>query len=435
MKKRMKQLVTSVASVALMASLGLSALAEEKADVTVMVWGNVEQGQSDIDAVLGAYPELGDKMNIEVVSGGEGDTQVAEKIRLSLASNEPIADLIRLNYTQVPEFAEAGVLEDLGDLYDDETWDNLVEAGKVLATYKDQKVAVPNAANAKLYFYRKDIFDECGVDPSTWKTVDDMIAGGKKIQEKYPDYYIYNVSKNLGAEGYDVYMELTAFDANLTDEEGNYTANTDPGVRKAFETIKKITDSGIAMDTNDWTPQWEAGLADGTLCGDLTASWFKSFIPGYCPEGEGKWAACQWPEEIRKGSEAGGSVWVIPVNAEHKEEAKELVKKMRLTEAGAIAAFENPIQTTTPVLKSVFESDIMSGNHWYVVNDGSYWQEEYKAFNSDTFTIFPYDPKATLEQTIINSWSGRYNSDEMSLDDMLNGLQEELEITIGNPYE
>ena len=43
---------------------------------------------------------------------------MAEKIRLALASGEPCADVIQLNYTQVPEFAEAGALEDLSDIYE-----------------------------------------------------------------------------------------------------------------------------------------------------------------------------------------------------------------------------------------------------------------------------------------------------------------------------
>ena len=408
------------------------AIAEEKVHLSIMCWGAASTLQAVVDDILETYPDFAERVEIEVLIGGGGDNEVAEKIRLSLASGEPCADIIQLNYTQIPEFAEAGALENLDDMFEG-YWDNQTEAAQVLATYNGEKVAVANQINSKLFYYRKDIFDECGVDPTAWETVDDLIAGAKKIQETYPDYYIHNLSHSLGAQGYDNYLMFTAFDAKITDENGDYIVNTDPGIRKGFEINKKLLDSGICFDSDDWKPEWENGLASGQIIGELTSSWFKNFINGYAPEGEGKWTACLWPKEIAKGSEAGGSVYVIPIFAEHKEEAKEFLKYYRLEEAGTLATFEEPA-SRTPTIKSVFESDIMKGDHWYLSAGEPYWQIEYESYTNGDFSIFPYTPQAVAEMNMINSWSTRYYTGELTLDEMLNGLQDDLVMMIGNPY-
>ena len=90
------------------------------------------------------------------------------------------------------------------------------------------------------------------------------------------------------------------------------------------------------------------------MVGEFTGSWFKLFIPGYAPDQSGKWAACLWPEEIRKGSEAGGSVLVIPVFSEQKEAAKEYLKMYRLQKEGVLAAFENADRT--PITQAEFDT-------------------------------------------------------------------------------
>ena len=212
------------------------------------------------------YPEYADKVNMEIVVGGSGDPEVAQNFRLALASGEKCADIIQLNYTQVPEFARAGALQDLSDLMDPYK-DNLTDAAIYLSQYDGQTIAVPNQVNSKLFYYRKDIFDECGVDPTTWKTVDDMIVGSEKIKEKYPDKYIHNWSYETGFQNYDMYMMFCNYDAKFVDDNGDYICDTDPGLSQAFTTLKKIYDSGIGMDCGDFTPDW------GSRIGKWSAYW------------------------------------------------------------------------------------------------------------------------------------------------------------------
>ena len=432
--KRTLRLVVSIALVLCM-MLGLMSFASaEKKTMTVMVWGQTATMQMAVDTILKNHPEFAEKVDIQVITGGQGDPEVAEKYRLALASNVPCADIIQLNYTQLSEFAGAGACQDLSDIFTP-VWDDMLGAAQVLSTYDGKIVAAPGAINTKLFYYRQDIFDECGVDPTTWKTVDDMIAGAKKIQEKYPEKYIYNMSHTAGAQDYGLYMFFTSFGGKFTDENGNYIWNTDPGINQAYTVLKKLYDSGICYDATDFTSGWEYGLAHGELIGQLTSNWFRYFVGTYCPDDAGKWTACEWPDEIKQGSEAGGSIYVVPTFCTCTEEAKEFLRLMRADSDLQDAQFWDC--NAVPVLKSGFEKIIDRAEHSYLVgnHDKSYWQIEYDCFNNGCYSINPYTPKAAAEMVIVNAYAGKYFTGEMDLQSMLDDMNMDLEMQIGNPFD
>lgn len=166
------------------------------------------------------------------------------------------------------------------------------------------------------------------------------------------------------------------------------------------------------------------------MVGEFTGSWFKLFIPGYAPDQSGKWAACLWPEEIRKGSEAGGSVLVIPVFSEQKEAAKEYLKMYRLQKEGVLAAFENADRT--PITQAEFDT-IAEKENDYLTNN--YWKIESDSYDQNSFTIFNYSPNAVAEMTIFNGWCAKYFSGQADLDETLKGMNDDMKNQIGNALE
>ena len=174
MNKMRKWMTMAMAGTLAVTSLGTSMVFAEdgsdKIDMTMMVWGNVDDYIPSNEVLMEKFPELAEKINLNVELGGSGDSDVAEKLRLMLASGEELPDLVRLNYTQFPEFAEAGVLYDLSDAiapYEDD----IIDAAKTLMTYDGSYYAVPQEVKPKVWLYRKDIFDDCGVNPDEIKTV------------------------------------------------------------------------------------------------------------------------------------------------------------------------------------------------------------------------------------------------------------------------
>ena len=279
MNKMRKWMTMAMAGTLAVTSLGTSMVFAEdgsdKINMTMMVWGNVDDYIPSNEVLMEKFPELAEKINLNVELGGSGDSDVAEKLRLMLASGEELPDLIRLNYTQFPEFAEAGVLYDLSDAiapYEDD----IIDAAKTLMTYDGSYYAVPQEVKPKVWLYRKDIFDDCGVNPDEIKTVDDFLEAAATIHEKYPDSYIENYGTPLN--NYDLTMMLCATGGTFCDEDGNYHCATDEGVKTAFENLKKLHDSENLSDIVEWSADWQAGFANDVLVSQLIGGWMKDHL-------------------------------------------------------------------------------------------------------------------------------------------------------------
>lgn len=404
----------------------------EKTKLIGMCWGSTETYTKLSNAILEQNPELGEKYEVEWVLGGEGDGDVAEKIRLALSANEYIADITVLNYTQVPEFAEAGVLNDVSFAiapYESQ----LTEAALNLTKYKDSTIAVPFEVKSKVWYYRQDIFDECEVDVSAIKNTDDFIAAGKKIQEKYPDSYMWNLGQTAAAYSY--YMTISGNGASFCDGEGNYNISQDAGVRAMLEDYKKMVDAGIIMDVSDWTTDWESALADGSLVSQLGAGWLgqDSFLPTYAAGQEGKWSCTTWPEigGTVAGSDAGGSVMVVPAFSKNPEAAAEFISYMCLSEQGSISCYD--ITACLPINKAAQENELLKNK----VENGffgmSIIEAQLKALND--LKVFNYTPKAAAEQDIVTEYFTKAVYGQETIDDALKKCENDLSTMLGNAYQ
>lgn len=152
----------------------------EKEKFTIMGWGDPSDLQKYVDAAFEAYPELAEKYEPEIMIAGKGDVDVYAKLRLALTSGEELPDIVQINRTGLPEFAAAGVLEDLTEVVG-EYEDNLNNGAKALAKYEDTYLGIPYEVKTKLWFYRQDIFEELGIKAEEVKNLDDFIAAGKKV--------------------------------------------------------------------------------------------------------------------------------------------------------------------------------------------------------------------------------------------------------------
>lgn len=403
---------------------------EGKIELTGMTWGSTTTIQNYTDSFFQDNPDLAEKYSITWVSGGEGDADVAQQVRLALSSDEPIADFVQLNYTQVPEFSIDGVLIDIGDAIEPYKSD-ISEGALNLMQYNGNTIAFPFEMKPRIWFYRQDMFDEAGIDVTQIKTTDDFIEAGKKVQEIYPDSYVWNLGSQI--QGYDYFLILSGNGAKFTDDDGNYILDSDPGTRNMLEDLKKIHDAGIAMDVSDWTPDWENAIANNSICSILTASWMgqSSLLPTYAEGQKGKWACAQWPEigGSTGGSDGGGSVFVIPQFSSHVDEAKELLAAMTLSKAGTLAIWKQiasyPINREAAKDESVTEPNEFFGT--------SLAEAEKTAI--DSFSVFNYSPKAAAEQDIIYPYFQKAIDGDMTIDDALASAQSDLESQIGNALQ
>ncbi|MFT3983169.1 MAG: extracellular solute-binding protein [Lachnospiraceae bacterium] len=397
----------------------------EKATLKMMVFPSTENYEAINEKFLEANPDIAEKADIEVILGGSGDGDVAQKLRLALTSGEDIPDIVRINYTQLPEFAEAGTLMDLTD-YVSAYEDDMIDAAKSIMQYKGTYYALPREVKPKVWFYRADIFEECGINIADIKTLDDYIAAGGTIREKYPEACMENY--NVPSKNYDFMMMLGATDGRFCDEEGNYTIASDEGVKLTFERMKKLYDSDVNSSVAEWSADWAPAFADGELVSQLIGGWFKTDFKNFALEGmEGKWAMAPWPEEIREGTDAGGAIWIIPKEAENAELAAEIMTKMCFDEDAAKIIYD--ITGVIPALKSASEDDYYNGDSYYASKLG-----EINGEAMQYASVYSYNPASSQEVTIVLQYLDEYLQGNMTVEEALQTAQDDLINQIGNPY-
>jgi ABC-type glycerol-3-phosphate transport system substrate-binding protein len=398
--------------------------------LTLLTWGDAKYANGQFQLYKEFFSKDAQHTSLKVKVGGAGDIDAVNQFRLMLSSHSA-PDIVQMNRSAVAEFAHAGQLANLKP-YLSPYIPNMSPAAQALMQYNGSYVAVPYEVKAKLWFYRKDLFAQAGIDPRSVKTQADFIAAGRKLHAKFPESYIWNLAASPQAY---ILGEITSGNgARISDPKtGKFVVATDPGMRKAFKALADLRASGVvATDFDDWSPQWQSGLADGTIASVPIASWFSTFLPQYAPKLAGQWGVTTWPEiggaANGAGSEAAGSVFVIPKASKHKAEALKFLADMFMTKKGSLLVFhafgEVPNVTAAQSAPSVL--------------DNSYFGASLvKAFQaaSRTYKVFPYDPAALKEITTINNaLSSFLASGSTDPTSALQTAQQQLTAQVGNPY-
>jgi multiple sugar transport system substrate-binding protein len=431
--------------VVMVAVLGLPlAQAQERTTITMWHWGGVEDNIAQDAKLAELFPDLFEKINVDHLSVGGQDAEVYQQLRLALAAGENLPDIVTMNYTAVPEFASAGVLMDLSDCIAPYA-DDMSQAAVGLSQYDGKVVAIPKQAKSKLWFYRKDMFAQAGIDPSAIATFDDFIAAGEKFHETFPDSYIIN----LGAQPihYWYFMMLSNWDdVRVADQDGNYQLTSDERFGTVMDWLKRM--EAVAFPTDDFSSDWNQAFIDGKVGSWLGASWGWTYpISRWSLQPEpDQWGVALWPEFDRRGSDAGGGVLVIPKGAKHPDLACEYLADQHLTTEGSLAYFYStgvvPITNSglaelATRAENPTKPEGMSDEDW-AQDPLNFWGTllpEYMGKSYEYYNVFPYDPAAAAELDILRQYTEQYIAGDLSLEDALKGAQADMEMQIGNPYD
>jgi len=382
------------------------------------------------DTYTAQFPDQSAGQTFQAVSAGTSDSDAVAKLRLELSSGQGIPDIVQLNYSEVAEFAQAGVLADLTDLTSSYVG-NVTAAAQTLMKYNGAMVALPFEVKEKLWFYRSDLFAAAGIDPTQVKTQDDFINAGKQLQASSPKSYIWNIAPNPSQYQWAMIVSGNGA-AYSTQSPCAITVGTDPGVAQAFQAMKDLRASGVVANFDDFTPEWQSGLDDGTVASTLSASWLPQFLEQYAPDLAGKWAVTTWPEigGATGGSESGGSVFVIPAASTHKTEAVNFIASMLMTQQGA-AAYVAANPSYIPNVVNLLNDPSIRNNAYF----GTSLIDAYLAA-SNSYSIFPYDPAANAETTALSDALAKYlASSDSSPTSYLQSAQDQLTAQVGCPYQ
>lgn len=196
----------------------------------------------------------------------------------------------------------------------------------------NKRFAMPWDSGPVVIFYRRDLYQQAGVNANAIKTWDDFIAAGKKVNAKFDG----KVKMGVVANGQDdEWFRMLANQNNCFyfDNAGaNVTVNK-PGCVDALNTIKKLYDAQVVA-TGDWGGQitsFKAGRSASAMFG----AWYEGTIRTNAPDQKGKWGVYPMPANKAGGVRAanlGGSALALPASSKNK--------------AAAYAFMENALATT-----------------------------------------------------------------------------------------
>ena len=303
---------------------GNSASAESGDGNTVTVWA--------WDVALKQLQEASEKFketpDVEFVFEEMGTDQIYTKLATTLSTGKGLADVILLEGEQVSGYATKYPegFADLSDIVNEDDFLD-VKIGEVSANGKI--VGFPWDAGPVALFYRRDYFEQAGVNAEDIKTWDDFIEAGKKVMETCTTPSGEPVKMlPIAPNGSNFWrLILTENGGSFFDAEGNTVVNS-PEALEAMEMAKKIYDSGIVQNYTDWA-EYEGVVVNESVATIPEAVWMIGTIKDKGPEQSGKWGVIDLPAFPGKepaGSTNGGSDIVIPATSASLDVAKEFVQ-------------------------------------------------------------------------------------------------------------
>ena len=279
----------------------------------------------------------------------ESDGQRQELVR-RLAAGDPSTDIMALDVTWTPEFAEAGWIVPFDARRAARVRDGTLPVALRTATWEGRLYAAPLTSNIQLLWYRRDLVPS---PPRTWWEMLDrareLAAAGRPhlVQVQGAQY-----------EGYTVLFNSLVASAggSILNEEGTEVVLGEPAVR-AVEAIRALADSPAADPS--WSNQRED---DNRLAFERGGSAFQLNYPFVypsawqnAPELAGRIGWAQWPALVpgRPGrATVGGYNLAVGVFGRHRAEAFAAVECLRGRDNQVRAALQGGLPPTLEALYS-----------------------------------------------------------------------------------
>lgn len=161
-----------------------SSEAESQSGQTVRVWfmeGSIsdEAQQYLVDEFAKANP--GNELKVEVQQW-DG---IVSKLQTSLASKNESPDLVEIGNTQTTSFTTVGAFADVTDMRETLGGDDLIQSFIDASTVDGKIYAYPLYAGARGVYYRKDLFEQAGIDVP--QTIEEFKDAAIALQQANPE--------------------------------------------------------------------------------------------------------------------------------------------------------------------------------------------------------------------------------------------------------
>lgn len=225
----------------------------------------------------------------------------------------------------------------------------------------DQIFAIPWDSGPVVTFYRRDLYEQAGINPDDIETWDDFIAAGQRLDEATGAKMLWFDFSDDG-----VWRELANQNGCFYfDDAGETITVNQPGCVAAMETMKKLYDAEVAAIV-DWNGALQA-IQNDTLAGAVFGGWYVGTIQSNAPDQAGNWGVYPMPASEAGGVRAanlGGSALAIPASSDNPEAAMAFIRYALATTEGQVGMLES---------SGLVPSYLPALDHPYVQEGLPYW--------------------------------------------------------------
>ncbi|WP_042394299.1 ABC transporter substrate-binding protein [Streptacidiphilus carbonis] len=275
---------------------------------TITFWTWAPNIQDEVALFQKKYPAI----KVNVVNAGQGAAQYT-KLRTALQAGTGAPDVCQIEYQYIPTFTITDSLVDLRPYgasalqgkFVDWVWGQVSGAnGEVWA--------IPQDTGPMGLLYRKDIFDQHGIQvPTTW---DEFATAARKLHAADPNVYLTNMAANEPAGWQGLMWQAGAYPYVMAGKSSIAVNTDDAASQKVAAYWGALAKAGVISTDPDFTDDWYAGFNKGKYATWITAAWGPAFLSGSAAATTGKWRAAplpQWDPAKPSSGNWGGSTSAV----------------------------------------------------------------------------------------------------------------------------
>ncbi|MET0853366.1 MAG: extracellular solute-binding protein [Microterricola sp.] len=330
---RFAAVATIAASALLMTGCSADTTGGDSGPVELSYWA----WAPNLDKVVDIWNQANPDIQVTVNKQDGGDPAIT-KLLTAIKAGSGAPDLIQAEYQKLPTLVGSDALADISgegandieDHFPAGVWDAVTLGG-------DAVYAIPQDTGPMMAYYRADILAQYGLSiPTTW---DEYAETARALHAADPSKYLGTFSANDAGWFTGLSQQAGASWWAIDGDAWSVDIDESP-TQKVAAYWGGLVKEGVIDNKPMYTPEWNAGLNDGTQVGWVSSVWGPGVLAGNAADTAGLWTAAlppQWDAAEPSNGNWGGSTTAVTTQSTHVKEAVEFVTWLN-TSPEAIAA-------------------------------------------------------------------------------------------------
>jgi lactose/L-arabinose transport system substrate-binding protein len=274
--------------------------------LTIWCWTGADGPLQSVDTGFAqAHPDI--QLNYVELKPAD----VYQKLQLAAAAGSGFPDVACIEDSHLAQFTKLGILADITKQA--APYRKQIEAYKwTQATLNGRTYAFPWDAGPMALFYRRSIFKQAGINPSSIHTWTDYYKAGLKLKAQGIPIWLQAKAQNDARFFEDLLWQQGL---GYVDAKGHVVLDKNPKILSTLQFLGKMWKAGLLGDVGEWTDPWYKAISDGQVATLPMAVWMGTFLKSWlAPKTSGDWGVVPLPAWTANGAHTandGGSSLAI----------------------------------------------------------------------------------------------------------------------------